>query len=372
MVADVPLGALLSGGIDSSLVTALMQEASNRPVKTFSIGFEEESFSELDKARTVARLLEVDHRDQVVRGDLLETLPRVIDLCGEPFADSSVLPFFYLARFARQQVTVCLSGDGGDEILAGYETYKADRLHHLLRWAPRSLTGSAGFLVRALWPVSFDKVSFDYKLRQFLTGQNLDFHHAHHHWRTIFSRDQKRSLLRPGYRDLADSDGFDCFAQYFGEVGDCHYLDQAMFVDIKTWLVDDILVKVDRATMAHSLEARAPFLDHRLVELAASPPVEWKLRRLDGKYLLKRAHRQSLPKGILRQRKSGFNAPVSQWLNGPFGAAARQLIDTSPVVDWVIPEAVHRLWEEHRGKIRDHGLRLFGLTCLALWMREAA
>ncbi len=369
LVSDVPLGAFLSGGIDSSTVVEAMTRL--RPPgqnKTFSIGFDEPTFSELPQARAVARHLAVDHHDQVVDAEMATVLPAIVRAADEPFADTSIIPMYFLARFARQQVTVCLSGDGGDEILAGYPTYAADRLHRLCRWTPPWLSAAAGRLLHRVWPVSFDKVSLDYKLRQFLAGLPLPFRRAHHSWRTICSREEKRLLLRPPYRDLAEDDGFAAFDGHFEAVAGCHYLDQAMYVDLKTWLPDDILTKVDRATMAHSLESRAPFLDHRLVELAASLPVAQKLRWLRSKHLLKEVGRQRLPRSVVEQPKRGFNAPVSHWLASTLDGFARAAILDGPVTEWVEPAAAERLWREHQARAADHGLKLFGLTCLALWL----
>jgi len=267
-------------------------------------------------------------------------------------------------------VTVCLSGDGADEIAAGYPTHAADRLHARLRWVPPPVASGTLRLVDALWPVSFDKVSFDYKLRQFLGGLALSPRRAHHHWRTITPPALKRRLLTERHHDLAEVDGFDLFERYFSEVEDCHYLDQAMYVDIKTWLVDDILHKVDRASMAHSLEARAPFLDYRLVEFFASLPVEWKMKGLRQKYLLKKARAGRLPAAILGQKKQGFNAPVSQWLLGAWQGLAGRATASEALGQWVRPEAVATLWREHTERRSDHGLRLFGLACLGLWLED--
>ena len=372
MVADVPLGAFLSGGVDSSaIVEAMRRVRPAPPPQAFSIGFREDTFDELPAAREVARFLGVELASRYVGVDAALALEHLVAVQGEPFADTSIVPFYFLARFAREQVKVCLSGDGGDELFAGYPTYRADRLRHRTRWLPAVLTGTAGRLFERLGPTTHSKVGFDYKLRQFLSGHGLDARRAHHHWRVLFSPAQKRALLRPDRREAAADDGFAVFSSLHDEVGDCHYLDQAMYVDIKTWLVDDILFKVDRATMAHSLEARAPFLDPRVVELAAALPVDWKLRAGTSKYLLKRAARRRLPESVVRRPKRGFNAPVSHWLAGDLEPFARAAMAAGPIYEWVERDAVERLWREHRSRAADHGLRLFTLLCLALWMRTA-
>ena len=372
LVSDVPLGAFLSGGIDSSTVVESMTrlQPADR-TETFTIGFPEPTFSELDEATQVARFLNVSGNGRMVTGEMSIPLPEIIRSAGEPFADTSMVPLWFVSKLAREKVTVCLSGDGGDEILAGYETYQADRYHHTLSRLPSFAWRPIERWVDRLWPVRFDKVSFDYKLRRFLQGLQLDGRRAHHHWRKIFSDEEKRALFKDRHRELAESDGFDIIDRHFEEISDCHFLDQAMYVDIKTWLVDDILVKVDRATMAHSLESRAPYLDHRLMEFAASLPVSLKLKGLRRKHLLRRARRDRLPRQVIAQKKKGFNAPVGHWLRGPLRDASRRLTTGEPVSEWLEPAAVETLWQEHLDGRRDHGLKLFGLTCLGLWMSEA-
>lgn len=372
LVSDVPLGAFLSGGIDSSAVTAAMNRL--RPPaenKTFSIGFNEETYNELPQARYVADYLGVDHREKLVNVDMAGILPEMVYFADEPFADTSFIPMYYLAKFARQQVKVCLSGDGGDEILGGYETYVADKLHSYIRRMPRFLVRGFERAVDTLLPVNFAKVSLDYRLRHFLAGYDFEAPRAHYSWRVIFDDEEKKSLVRPEhYKDVIEYDPYVSFKKHFDAVSDCHLLDQAMYVDIKTWLADDILHKVDRATMAHSLEARAPFLDHRLVEFAASLPVSLKVKRLNKKYLLKKNQRRYLPAKVTNAPKRGFNAPVSHWLNGELKELARTATLCPQMLEWFDPNVIEALWRDHETKRRDNGLRLFGLTCLGLWLSD--
>ena len=371
LVSDVPLGAFLSGGIDSSMIVESMSRL--RPPeqnKTFSIGFSEDSYSELEKARRVSTRLGVEHFDQAVTVDMAGSLDRIVRAADEPFADTSIIPMYYLARFAREQVTVCLSGDGADEIFAGYPTYLADRYHRWLHRTPGPLVRAAQSVVDRTVAVSFDKVSFDYKLRRFLEGLQLTPAQAHHHWRTIFTPAEKEKILRPECRDACRSDGMEVFARFHRDVADCSFVDQTMYVDIKTWLVDDILVKVDRSTMAHSLEARTPFLDHRLVEFAASLPTDWKLDGGRSKALLRERGAAVLGRDHMDQKKQGFNAPVNHWLANDLEALARSVLSESPLADWLVPKAVDTMWSEHLAGRKDHGLKLFGLTCLGLWMSQ--
>jgi asparagine synthase (glutamine-hydrolysing) len=369
LISDVPLGAFLSGGVDSAVVVASMvTHARASQTHTFSIDFEEKSYSEVDAARETAKVLGVDHRDRRAEIDGRASLEAILKTADEPFADSSMIPTYFLARFARERVTVSLSGDGGDEVFAGYDTYAADRLRHATRWVPGWATGGAERAVSALWPVSYDKVSTDYKLRHFLAGHRLGADRAHYSWREIFTAEEKKRLLRPEWRTIAGADTFSEFAPHFEAVRGCHYLDRAMYADIKTWLVDDILVKVDRATMAHALEARAPMLDYRVVEFAASLPVDWKLHRLTKKFLLRRSQRGRLPAAILDRPKRGFGAPISYWLDGVLGDAAREITQDPSMAQWFEPTEVDLLWREHRARRADNGLKLFGLTCFGLWL----
>src|SRR5258706_5807463 len=305
MIADVPVGSFLSGGIDSSTVTAAMARiAGPDQVQSFSIGFAEETFSELTEARQAASHLGVNHHERQVDLANAPELARLVQVAGEPVADSSIIPTYFLAGFARPSVKVCLSGDGGDEVMAGYETYAADKLRHLTRFLPAAPGRVAANALERLRPASYAKLSTEYKLAQFLRGRGLDADRAHYFWRTIFAEDERLALLNPDRRAaVLAQDPFTGFAAAANEVAGCHYLDRAMYVDLKTWLPEDILVKVDRATMAHSLESRAPFLDHRLVEFCASLPVDWKMRGWRKKHLLKESQRAYLPAEILDRPK---------------------------------------------------------------------
>jgi asparagine synthase (glutamine-hydrolysing) len=370
LVSDVPLGAFLSGGIDSSIVAADMRRlCGSGRLRTFTMGFGEASYDEMPAARATATHLGTDHTERLADPDIARSLPDIVGEVDEPFADTSIVPTYHLARFAREHVTVCLSGDGSDEIFAGYATYMADRLRRLTSWVPGPVTRGLLHLLDRVLPASFDKVSFDYRLKQFLRGHGLPADRAHVSWRLISPDGAKRGLLRPEWRRPPIlSDPFDVMRAHFAEVAGAHYLDQAMYVDLKTWLVDDILVKVDQASMAHGLEVRPPFLDHRLVEFAASLPVEWKFKGWRQKHLLKASQRPHLPAAILDRRKQGFNAPVSHWLNGALEGIGRAATSSPAMREWFDPRVIDALWAAHRARERDYGLPLFGLTCLGLWM----
>lgn len=365
LVSDVPLGAFLSGGIDSSTVVRCMTDLTPpQQTQTFSIGFREASFDELDDSRLVAQHLGIQHHTDVVDLEAQAILPQVVSAAGEPFADTSMVPTYRLAAFARKHVTVSLSGDGGDELFLGYETYLADRLWHAMSRLP---TGFLSILQRVstFIPTSFQKVSFDYKVKQFFAGCHLPFPQAHLSWRTIFNPMQLRRLGAPAQSQATE--GY--LAGLFQDVAEAHFLDQASYVDLKTWLVDDILVKVDRMSMAHSLESRAPFLDHRVVEFAARLSPRLKLKGTDKKHILKKAFEKRLLDQTLYKKKAGFNAPVAVWLQDPhFQKFAQETLDALPFNQ----DYIKSLWQQHIRKEVDNGYRLFTLLCFGLWHQQMA
>lgn len=372
MISDVPLGAFLSGGIDSSCVVSNMTlNAPPNTVKTFCIGFKESSFDESAQARFVASHFGADHRERFLSESIDTIMKALLWAAREPLADSSFLPTYSLAQFTREHVTVALSGDGGDECFSGYVTYSADKLHQSLGGIPSPLVRALYSVVDKTLPVSMNKVSFDYKLRHFLKGLSKPLSLAHNMWRGIFSEEERLSLLNAEHSDAAaDSVVFSDMLRLWQELDGCHFLDQAMYVDIKTWLPDDILVKVDRATMAHSLESRAPFLDHRLLEFAASLPVEMRMKGFNKKYLLKKAQTIRVPEQVMNQKKQGFSSPVSMWLSGPLRQFRNDLLTDAFVGEWFNPRAVETLMQDHDAGRRDNGLKLFGLVCLVLWLRS--
>jgi asparagine synthase (glutamine-hydrolysing) len=368
MVSDVPLGAFLSSGLDSATVVAAMKSASDN-VQTFSIEFPESTYNEAREARELAHYLHVAHSDRAIGTDLDGIIQAVTRAADEPIADNSAVPMWFLCRAAREQVTVALSGDGGDELFAGYETYIADWLVRPLAYLPDHwLKGISRFADHSL-PVSFDKVSWDYKARRFLKGALAGWPRSHFSWRTIFDDEERRHLMQPGLLEMtARADPYDYFTRVYAEVDGCRPLDQALYVDIHTWLVDDVLVKTDRMAMAHGLEVRAPFLDYRIVEFAAALPPDWKLKKTQTKRLLKQSQKQRLPEAVLKRRKKGFNAPMSHWLRGPLRDFARDSLNSSKLDDYLVRHEIDRLWTDHMVGRRDNGFKLFGLICLSLWL----
>lgn len=369
LISDVPLGAFLSGGIDSSTVTAAMaRQKEPKDIHSFSIGFKERSYSEVEKSKQVAAALGINHHTHYVDADIVDVFPKIIHAMDEPFADSSMIPMYFLAEFARQKITVALSGDGCDELFLGYETYAADKLHRLMGAVlPKTVRGFLEMVARRFIPTSFNKVSLDYKIKQFLKQGGHDARRAHYGWRVVFDDVHKGALLH----DPVSSDPYETFEGFYNEVKECDFLDQASYVDTKTWLVDDILTKVDRSTMAHSLEARAPFLDHRIVELAARMPVDLKMKGWKKKYIVKRSQEAYLDSNILYQKKRGFNSPVSHWFQKELYSYGYDVTTSKKLCDFMRKDAIERLWKEHKAGEIDHGLRLLNLVSLAVWLDNA-
>jgi asparagine synthase (glutamine-hydrolysing) len=373
LVSDVPLGAFLSGGVDSSTIVASMtQHRDPAGIFTFSSGFVEDTYDESPLAEKLATRFGIVHHTQTLDTRTLDLLPAVVASAAEPLADTSVLPMFFLSQFTRQTVTVALSGDGGDECFAGYETYVADKLHRIANHSPRWLRQRIPGMLDHVLPVDHRKVAWPEKLRRFSAALALDSPRAHASWRDIFGEGELQGLMRPEWRAASSSkeshDLFDeYFAGHFAAVADCDLVDQGTYVDMKTWLVDDILVKADRASMAHALEVRCPLLDHRVVEFAAQLPVDLKLRGFGTKHLLKLSQRSRLPRWVLDRPKQGFNAPVSHWVLGPLRQLCEDTLFSRAMRGWFDQDAIERLWKDHQEQKRDNGLKLFGLLTLGLF-----
>lgn len=369
MISDVPLGAFLSGGLDSSTVSYYAAARTSDRLKTFSIGFEEAGFSELDYAQQVATQLDTDHRQQVVSPVSLDELSRLVWFYDEPLGDTSIIPTFFLSRLAREQVTVSLSGDGGDELLAGYDTYLADRLQAVYArmpgWIHRHVVAPAAGLI----PSTYDKVSLDFKIKQFVAHAHASPEESHFGWRMMFDDQSAHDLMNRG-----QSNGYlpiNGYLAHYQEVPHASPLNRSQYVDIKTWLVDDILLKVDRASMACGLEVRVPFLSPRLVEFAMSLPDHLKLNGLTRKFILKQVMKKALPPTIINRKKSGFNAPISAWMRGPLRRDLEDLFAgrASSLVDLGHP-GFKQIWAQHVSGQSDHGFKLWALLSLVLWEQK--
>jgi asparagine synthase (glutamine-hydrolysing) len=370
LLSDVPLGVFLSGGLDSSTITALMRRLSSR-VETFSIGFREASYDELPWARRVARELGSTHYEEVVRGDDPALLVEIASRLDEPFADTSLIPTYTLCRMARRRVTVALSGDGGDELLAGYVTHRATRLQRWVRHLPRPLVRALNWTVNCL-PENGRKVNAVFKAKQFLAGAKLSPCEAHAWWRTLAPPALVERLLHHDPR-VRGYDPFEPFRRAYREGRGLGRLDRFLYVDYRTWLVGDILIKADRASMAHGLEVRSPFLDHRLVEFCAGLPRRLKLSGRCDKVLLRRFAHGLVPRAVLHRRKAGFNSPVSHWMAGPWRELTRDTLSPAHLRSGGVldPAVVTPLLEDHQSGRRDHGYLLFALLMFSLWLQSA-
>ncbi len=373
LMSEVPLGAFLSGGIDSSAVVALMSEESSTPVKTFSIGFEEQDFSELHHARRVAEHVGADHHEFIVRPDALEVLPLLVEHYGEPYADSSAIPTYYVARETRKHVTVALNGDGGGESFAGYERYAAMRLAERYHRIPALLRETVVRQAIELIPSSETKRSRIRDVKRFIQAASLPKVERYLRWVSVFDSEAKQDLYTEDFRQQTRGvSAAGMLDPWFARANGSGIVDAALLTDIMTYLPNDLLVKVDIATMANSLEARSPFLDHHVIEFAASLPEQFKLRGLTTKYLLKRMLKQLLPAENLDRRKMGFGVPIGHWLRGKLQPFLREtlLAEASLSRGLFRPEAVRRLVELHTRGERDHSHQLWTLLMLELWFQR--
>lgn len=373
LMSEVPLGAFLSGGIDSSAVVALMSEESSGPVKTFSIGFEEQDFSELHHARRVAEHVGADHHEFIVRPDALEVLPTLVEHYGEPFADSSAIPTYYVARETRKHVTVALNGDGGDESFAGYERYAAMRLAERYHQIPAVLRERVVRQAIQLLPSSETKRGRVRDVKRFIQAASLPKIERYLRWVSTFDSRAKQDLYSEDFRQqTASSSAAQILGPWFARANGSGIVDAALLTDIMTYLPNDLLVKVDIATMAVSLEARSPFLDHHVMEFAASLPEKFKLRGLTTKYLLKRMLRKLLPAENLDRRKMGFGVPIGHWFRGPLQPFLRDTLLSGQSVKRGLfqPAAVRQMVELHARSERDYSHQLWTLLMLELWFQR--
>src|SRR4051794_19228305 len=360
LVADVEVGVLLSGGIDPSVLPALAAQESTRAVQTFSIGFQERSFDELEQARVIARRYGTEHHELVVRPDAAELLPEIVRAADEPLGDSSALPTYLVSRLAADHVKVVLSGEGGDELFGGYETYAADVLAARIGPAARALLP----LIERL-PSGNARVPLDYKLKRFARAAHLPALEAHHGWKEIFGAAARRELL--GGRG---ADPLTPYRERWAETAAAEPLARLQDVDLGLYLVDDLLVKTDRMSMAHSLEARVPFLDAQVAELALALPTAHKIRGLEKKRLLRRAVAPLIPREIARGRKRGFSIPAAAWLRGPLLPFAREVLAPGRLRAQGVLDAAaaQRVLDRHAAGTEDMSRQVWGLMCLSLWL----
>src|SRR2546428_4951425 len=373
LMAEVPVGAFLSGGIDSSAVVALMAQESSEKVKTFSIGFEEQDFSELHHARRVAEYVGAEHHEFIVRPDAMEILPTLVEHYGEPFADSSAIPSYYVSRETRKYVTVALNGDGGDECFAGYERYAAMNLAQSYAAVPAILReGVIGNVARAL-PSFQSRMNPLRKVQRFTAVAAMSPVERYLRWITVFDDQAKQELYSDRMREqTAKFRAASIIAPWFAKANGSGIVDATLLTDTMTYLPNDLLVKMDIASMTVSLEARSPFLDHHLMEFAASLPEKFKLRRLTTKYLLKRVLKKLVPEKNLTRSKMGFGVPINHWFRGPMQPFLRETLLSDKALGRGLfkPESLRRLIDEHVEGRSAHEHRLWSLLMLELWFQR--
>jgi asparagine synthase (glutamine-hydrolysing) len=370
LMSDVPLGAFLSGGIDSSCVVALMARVMNEPVKTFSIGFEEGSYNELHYARQIARHFKTDHKEFIIRPNALELTEKLVKHLDEPLGDFSIFPTYLVSKMAREHVTVVLSGDGGDELFAGYDTYIADWTYRKYSKIPAVVRNSLLMPVTMKLPPTEKKKGLLNRAKRFVEGTRFPEDLQHVRWMMFLDEEEKGRLYGEAMSEVRHQHlAYDFIRQHFTKADSQDYVNRQLYVDIKTYLCDDIMVKVDRMSMATSLEARAPFLDYRVVEYAATIPSVLKLRGTKTKYILKKAMAPLLPPEITKRGKEGFSIPIKNWLRHELRPMMLDVLSPSQIRrdGFFNADHVQKLVREHLQGRENHSHRLWALMVFSIW-----
>lgn len=373
MISEVPLGAFLSGGVDSSIVVALMAQESSQPVKTFSIGFEEQDFSELKYARKVAESVGAEYHEFIVKPNALEILPTLVEHYGEPYADSSAIPTYYVARETRKFVTVALNGDGGDESFAGYERYVAMKFAELYNRLPKLVRGALIEMPANLIQTPGFKKSRVSDAKRFLQAANFPQAERYFRWVSIFNHESKIELYTQKFAEGVNLEApAEVIDRWFAASNGAGILDKTLLTDQMTYLPNDLLVKVDIASMAVSLEARSPLLDHKVMEFAASLPENLKMHRFTTKSLLKKVAAQLVPPEVIFRRKMGFGVPIGNWFRGEMKSFVREILLSEKSLQRGIikPEMIEKYVTEHLDAKHDHAHRIWTLLMLELWFQR--
>jgi asparagine synthase (glutamine-hydrolysing) len=370
LLSDVPLGAFLSGGVDSSVVVALMSELMSEPVKTFSIGFNEAAHDETEYARIISKKFNTDHTEFIVKPDALDVMPTLVWHYNEPFADSSALPSYYVSKLAREHVTVVLNGDGGDENFAGYGRYSSNEIAlQLSKIIPPSFIKSILPLVLK-FPHGNEPNNFVWNLKRFLQEFTLSPELRNGHWLSHFTKEMKDEIMVDDFKaEIENIDSYELLFEKFREADAKDFLDKTLYADIMMYLADDLLVKMDIASMANSLEARSPFLDHKFMEFVAKIPSRLKLKFRTGKYILKKALNGVLPDKIINRKKMGFAVPVDHWFRNELKDMAYDTILSQKSINrgYFKKSALQKILDEHvSGKWNWHN-HIWNLVMLELW-----
>lgn len=372
LISDVPLGAFLSGGIDSSAVVALMSGIMNEPVKTFSIGFKETAYNELHYARMVAERFRTNHMEFIVEPKAIDIIDKLIWHYNEPFADPSAIPTYYVSKLAREHVTVVLNGDGGDENFAGYGRYAANEFSRMMhRFFPSSVAKAALPLVMGL-PHGKDPTNFFWRLKRFLQEYVKTPELRNAHWLCHFTTEMKNDLYEGDFlKQFSSIDSFDLLLDKYKESEADSFLDKTLYADVMMYLPDDLLVKVDVASMANSLEARSPFLDHEFMEFAAKIPSELKLKGRTTKYVLKESLKRFLPDEVLYREKMGFGVPIDHWFRNELKDMAYDIIlgERARSRGYFKTSALKKILDEHSSYKWNWHYHIWNLLMLELWHR---
>jgi len=371
LISDVPLGMFLSGGIDSSLVLAALSELGKSRIKTFTIGFRDKNYNEAEKARTIARHFGTEHHEFILEPNLTDILPKMIWHSDEPSGDSSCFPTYLLSQTARQNITVALSGDGGDEFFGGYNTYTADLWSAYYRRLPLWMRKNLFIPFLNLLPATSHPI--EHRLKRFAQGGLLNPLQAHYFWNGSLSEEEKLSLYSSELREkLSSCDTFNLFDNLAGHSRFTNPLDFFMYADQKTYLTDDILVKVDRMSMAHGLEVRSPLLDTQIISLSYQIPLRFKIRLGRKKYILKRLLSQMIPRELTSNTKKGFSIPLQKWFRGELKDFLRAALQaqTFTQLGFFNPESLNNLMNSHFTAKANHGSILWSLMCLSIWNEQ--
>ena len=370
LYSDVPIGVFLSGGIDSSTVVALMSKLHNARVKTFSIGFDESDYDELSHARRVAKLFNTDHHEFIVKPDALEVLPELINRYGEPYADSSAIPTYYVSKKTRQFVTVALNGDGGDESFAGYERYQAMYLAQAYNKIPNLLKNSITCIFLKLLSDSINPRNKNRRLRRFLENASAPFYPRYLRWVCMLSETEKQELYNADFfKIVRQYDSLSWLKDYPKASPKMQLLDRLLLTDIKTNLANDLCVKMDIASMANSLETRSPLLDQEVMQFAASLPSIFKMNHLTKKYILKRAITKLIPAANIHRKKMGFGVPIGHWMRNELKDYVKENLLSKKALGrgYFNKEALRDYVFEHTEAKKDHTSGLWTLLMLELW-----
>ncbi|MEQ9039521.1 MAG: asparagine synthase (glutamine-hydrolyzing) [Silicimonas sp.] len=371
LIADVPIGIFLSGGLDSSTLVALMARHSDAQLHTYSVGFEDQSFNELPYARIVADHFKTKHREVIVTADMVrELLPLSISFIDEPYGDGSAIPTYCVSEIAKDEVVVVLSGEGGDEVFAGYDTYAAYKTYKMARRVPGFIRNGIISPLAQLLPVSDKKLSFEFKLKRFLGGLDLPPEEAHLWWRIVLTEAQKNDIYSERVRnELVPEASVRHFRERFARCDAEEVLSRLMYIDSTLFLPDDLMIKNDRMTMAHSLEARVPFTDPELTGYLGKVPPAFKMKNGRKKHLMRKAMEGYLPPEILDKKKVGLEMPYSRWLRTDLSDMVNDYLGEERLrrTDLFNPAAISRLVSEHMSGKRDHGRPLWGLLNYSMW-----